>query len=231
MKDLLTSVAKYFITYLEDFGKLFHRPKTFLAGRAASSETSFRKACEFLAISAILVVVITAPLLLANLNLWDYLAFRLLQLIMGVLILSLSLWGAWWLVGARPALSAFVQLCAYLAGVAVVILALFDLLADACLWLGDPEIYVKMTQATSRQELPPLFSSKAGLVYVVLSFLGAASSLGWLLACWGSFRNLCQVSKVRSFLALVMAVPLTLGMVVLLLFLGVRLSGLLPPQS
>lgn len=223
MKDILEAIAKYFPRYARDVGRLLCRPKKFLATRIASSDKTFRDALLFVTVSGALVVLATAPMVRGDQDVLEYLVARLLQLFIAVPALALLLRGTWHLVGGRAPLVAFFEICAYLAGVAVLIFALFEIVAEGCLKL-DPTLHARMQAPKTHEDLDLLYSSGFGRVYLGVSLAGFLFVVGWLVVGWGAFRQIAKVSKIRSVFVFIVTMPVALAVAALVFLLGIALS-------
>jgi hypothetical protein len=226
MKDILEWIATHLTSYFRDVGTLVCRPKTFLAERTRSPDQGFSAAVTFLGVSGALGVISTAPLLRGDLDLWEYLVARLIQLGLGVALLAVCLRGCWWLVGGRAPTLAFFEICAYLGGIAILLLVLFDLLAEGTLRLGDPQLLRSLEGAKDRSDLRILLEKPVGRIYLSLFGAGLVAVVGWVVAGWGAFRQISKVGRTRSAVAFTLVTPLALVVIVVVFTLGMALSRL-----
>lgn len=203
MKDLIEKILKYLPQYLVNFGSLLSGPKKFIADRNTTAEDSFENSLLFLAISVVLVVIMTAPLLPPGKDLWTHVGSVAVTSLLTVALSGVALRFAWRIVGGKATLKSFFVTYAYFFGVIVVILTMFHLLSEGVFKVLKPDLYSAVIEAKfKKQPLPDMSGTSIPLVSFSILLIGYIMASVWGLVAWGSYRALNGLSRTRSFVAI-----------------------------
>lgn len=206
MKDLIEKILKYLPNYLTDFAAVFGGPKRFIEQKNINADDTFHNALLFLAVSLVVVVLMTAPLLPPGKELWAYLVAQAVTTLVAVSLFALALRLSWRVVGGRATFRSFFVTYAYYFGVIFVLLTLWLLLGSGILKVGDPALYAKLRASqVSGQRAPELLESTLFFVYLGVLGVGFILSAVWGFIGWGAYRQLNGLGKGRSFVAMMIS--------------------------
>jgi hypothetical protein len=223
--------------FVPDLFDLIHRPRRFLRRRAAVRPPELARACVFFTVTALLAVVL---MLSAYTPRQSTVSFGLTDLVtglLGTLVLSAPLWLAWRLVGVRGHYArllvmllyqaAVLHLAATLIGWTVVValdLGSMNLVAETIGEAMTPGTSIGAALATVRRRLEPVAATTAMRLGLALATLIFAVAAAWTVWSWGAYRDVFEVSRVRSAVALafLVAIVWTVARLVGLLAAGWR---------
>ena len=218
-------ILKYLPQYFKQFGSLLSRPKRFMGHKNTTAEEAFSESLLFLAISIVLVVVMTAPLLPTNKNIWTNLCGIAVVALLGVSLFAVALKISWRLVGGKASVRSFFVTYAYYMGVIIVIFPLVILLSQGVFKVFDPELYAKILEAEAKNApMPDMAGKKLPLISFAIQVGGYLCLSVWSFIGWGAYRQLNDLSKGRSFGAFLIMDPLALLVAALVYFVATALS-------
>jgi len=212
-KDLLTWLTRLIPAYLTDLLGLMSGPKQFLADRVERPGSGWLAGFPFFVISALLTFALNLPF---ESNPLVVLPAALVFASAYVVLFGYATYVAWRLVGATAKVQQFFAIHFYLAGVLKLIQTITFVVCVGVLRGGDPALYQELMNAVSSgnalgwtlQEVgtPRPVWRFAGLVV----FGGFGTMFAWVVVCWGAYRRLTGLRKLRSILAFVLFCALCL---------------------
>ena len=225
MKDLIDQILKYLPLYLTNFGSIFVGPKSFIASRNVSSDDAFGDALLFLGVSIALIIVMGAPLFPPGKDLWTHVGSVAIQALVTVSLSAMVVRTAWWIVGGRASARSFFVTYAFFFGVALVIISVVQLLSFGFFKVFEPELFGQFIAATQRRGVMPDMSGDwVPLTALSIYIVGYLIICLWLFIAWGAYRNINGLSKLRSFLALMIAGILTWPVTAITVFVQSAIS-------
>ena len=193
---LLHYLPRYFV----EFGSVFIGPKRYIGQKNLQTDKSFNDALLFLAVSLALSIVMIAPLLPLEQNLWMYIGNRAVLTLLLVSLSSIALRFAWRIVGGRATIKNFFITYSYYCGVMIVIITLFLLLSQGILKVFDPELYNKIIEAQLKDnQMPEVFDSNIYVISFAVMIVGFVFISVWGFIGWGAYRQINYLSKKHSF--------------------------------
>jgi hypothetical protein len=226
MKELLDKILKYLPHYLTDFGTAFAGPKSFIAAKLSNAEDdAFAEALLFLGISFALVVLMLMPLQRPGTDFWSVCGTNFITALIGMSLGATVTRVAWWIVGGRAPARLFFIAYAYLIGVVYVILAAVQLLSMGFFKVLDPQLYRQFLDASQKgQSMPDLSQSYIPVTALAIFIFGWLALSIWAFIGWGAYRQLNGLSKLRSFIALLILGILMLPVTAITFFVASAMS-------
>jgi hypothetical protein len=187
---------------------LLRAPKTAVLEMDLESDSALQQAFTFLAVSfgvSFLGQIFLLPekqekeVLFGILAVQSVLAFALNVLLVGVV---------WKIVGGKLEWKKIVAASCYFSGVSTVIFLAFSLVAAGAFKMLDPVAY-QQVMTFSVTDFAELQESGGYRIFIGLLAAGAVATLAWILVVWGAYREMMQVSKTRSAIALLLFVVLS----------------------
>lgn len=213
MDDLVKLVFAQIPKYLFNFFSLVSGPKRFVRKNNVYNDKSLTKAMTFLAISFVLELVLKAPFIPPDVNLWRYIATVGLLALIEMTLLATALRFAWTLVGGHAPFGRFLITFSYYYAVGLIIMQAFTTLAYGIAKVWDPELYALLLEdykgkRFNESQAQAYILNVAGLgdlkkllplaAVGVMIWLGLAALLAWTIAGWGAYRELTTLAKKRS---------------------------------
>jgi len=220
MNDLIKLIFAQIPKYITNFVNLISRPKRFVRERNQIDDESLTEALTFLGITFVLSLIITSPLRSEGVNLWQHVAARGLLIVIAVTVNAAVLRLSWRLVGGKADfLKFFIPFC-YFYAIGNVFLDVTHLLALGVAKFWDPEFYQLIVEHFRKKSF--LQSSEAEafatriladaqsgnftkalvfITFVIISQSGWVAFFLWMVAGWGTFREVTGLSKERSLAA------------------------------
>jgi hypothetical protein len=234
MKDLLEFLWRSLSRYVPQLSAMVIAPKSTIL-TAIAREDRFEAALTFTAVTVALAFLLQAPLAAGTIELTTVVGSMVAVKLVGILMGAAVIVFAFRIAGGRVAFEA--TLCAYMYMICPLYLGLVLLMtmiggvvaeqdAEAArLFFRTGEIPEEVVAAVLERSL------WRGAALVLFMLLMIAVVFGWPLVCWGAFRIINGVSRLRS--ALAYAVALCLFLFVLNPILTLLIRGLhqgdLPP--
>jgi hypothetical protein len=216
MNDLIKLVFAQIPKYLLNFFALVSGPKSFVRERNIYSDQSLTEAITFLAISFVLTLILKAPFMPEDVNLWQFIATRGLSTLIEMGLLAAALRFAWTLTGSKTPFGRFFITFCYYYAIGLIILEIFTILAYGLVKIWDPEFYTILVGAYKNKRfndpkadaymMQAVDSGDSGKLLVFAGFNliilgGWAALLTWIIAGWGAYRELTSLPKKKSILA------------------------------
>ena len=175
-------------------------PKTAILQQDLESDTALQQALTFLSVSVALAYIAQIPFLPSGQN--KELMFGILAIQSG-LVFALNVGMVilvWRMVGAKGQPRKILIASCYFSGLSTIIFLAFSLLGAGAYKILDP---VGFQQMVSGAIPDPLDQAKSGgyQVYIGMLTLGFLATYVWILAIWGAYRQMLQMSKRRSAVA------------------------------
>ncbi len=207
MKELLQNIISYIPVYLTEFLALVSGPKRFIRRKKLQEPEGLNDALLFFGLSIALSFIISLPLHPSGKDFWEYFGFHATYLLLIVVLNAAGCRLAWFLVGGKAPLMPFVILYGYYAGVILFIYTFFAIASEGLLKVYDPDIYSQLleiaemdrTKSESAIDDIDAYSNKVVIVAVLVQWAGHLVAGVWFFIGWGAFRELNNLSKLRSF--------------------------------
>ncbi len=207
MKDLLEKLIGLIPAYFDDLLPLVSGPKRFIAKRLSSDELAMQKALIFLAVSFLIGWVLKIPLLRGDpfLELGTDSAFVLIQ----VMAYGGALYLAWRIAGGSAAMQKFLTIHFYYSGILKLIETSLHLGIMGTIRAADPALFKEFYDVAYSGNMASfviknserLLANPGYRLSLWVQFVGYGTLLTWIFVGWGAFRELNQLSKVRSIMA------------------------------
>lgn len=213
MKDLLEQIFKHLPSYAPDLVRLIGRPKTTIADLSAGAPDEFTRASIFVGISVAIGFALQAPGLAKEHDFLTVAGGMIAFKIVCILAFSAVIFAIMRLLGGSGdylrTLTAYLYLISplYLGGIAL------ELMARGILRSYDEEVAAQMLGNPSllgrgQPEFEAFAQAAPGLAlaYTVLNLTAVVLFFGWGITCWGAFRRIHQISRLRSTIAGILVV-------------------------
>ncbi len=222
MKDLVMLVLNQIPKYFSNFISVLVGPKSFVRGRNDTSQQALAEAMTFYGISFVITMILTWPLMPTHVESARFLATRaLVNFIMVAIGAALTL-VSWRFVGGRAQFASYFVISCYYVGVLIVGLMLIFLCALGVVKALDPALYPILAESSAHiqlvnEKLNALINDPTNrkhftvmLIYDLIFFIGLIAMLLWSILGWGAYREINGLSKMRSFVAGIIAFVFTL---------------------
>jgi hypothetical protein len=206
MKDLLEKLVGLVPAYFEDLLPLVSGPKGFVAGRLVR-ERAMQGALTFLAVSFSIAWILKIPFLRGDplLELGTDGVFFLVN----VMAYGTALFAAWRLVGGRADIQNFLTVHFYYSSIVNFIDTAVFLCIMGTMRAVDPLLYKDFYDAVTGGKMASfmienserLLANPAYRLSLGLRAAGFVAFLTWMCVGWGAYREINQLSKVRSTVA------------------------------
>ena len=217
--------------YFNDLSRLFLAPKTFFAERRAENVLAASQALTFLAITFLGAYLLKLPLDSKN-SLAGFATDAIFRL-MTVLGYGAALYAGWRAVGGKASLMKVFAIFFYCGAVLYLFESATFLVFWGALKLFAPDLWQELQdnlfcQGNASYLREMIRNPNPRLAaFFPLTLLGFAPALFWFGAAWGAFRELNDLSKIRSVLAAVVFAVLWLPVTAFIFLVG---SALLRPN-
>jgi hypothetical protein len=218
MKDLLEKILAYLPVYIPDLIQLVSGPKRFVAERNRGQEGDAMKAFTFLGISLAIFFALQAPLVASGKEFLSDTGGHGLLYLFFVVAFSAIVRLSWRIVGGKADYQRILVTSSYYAGIVAIGLALAILCSMGILRMFYPESYALFIRFVATSNLREV--SAAGprvLRGILVAFATFAvvtlPTLVWGLIGWGAYRELNQLPRSHSSVALLLTIVLSLPIV------------------
>ena len=213
MKEVMESALRYGPRYLEDLLSLVTRPKQWLLALLEQND-ALNQAIVFFVISLGLPLLFGLPFPSQEVDIWFLISKHVTFHLFAAISLALIFFLSFAAVGGRARPSRFLIVTFYISGVGFLIWAMLAASAKGVVLGTTPQLYPVFIEFANDTILPitrhdyanpdtfsPLLEggTLAPLVALLIVYLIHVLNFIWLVACWGAFRSICKVSRVRSF--------------------------------
>jgi len=218
MYKIFEQVLRYIPAYLEDLFTLLRAPKTFIASKNQDDlQNNFIKVLIFLGITLTLILFLKASTIESG-NFISLYVSLLIKMLLIVVLFSMAIKLAWYLVGGRAKLKPFIITYGYITGVWLVFYITFNM-------IGDGVVEVFSDDKLSRSDIYKGIIKKSHfekwyIFLISIEVIGSFISLVWYLLCWGAYRQLNNLSKLKSFIAYILSVLFLFPLQFVLYFIG-----------
>jgi hypothetical protein len=206
MKELIERILSYLPQYLSDCGELLAGPKTFVARQLALAKDNKNSNCYlFLGVTIVLVTLISVftPI---HKEIYAQLISTGFVVFLTILVCSFCVQAAWFLVGGRTAFVNTFFVYVYVACPLMLISVCSTVIGWGFFRLIDSDAYNRLS-ATKRPEQAGeiLLNSNASVVYYGFLAIGLLVATIYGFIAWGAFRNIYNLSKVKSAAAMILS--------------------------
>lgn len=205
----MQKIISYLPLYLTEFLALVTGPKRFIRRKKLHEPESLNKALLFLGLSIVLIFIISLPMHPPGKDLWTYLGVYAALFLLAIVLNAACIRLAWFLVGGKAPLMPSVIIYAYYAGVLGFIYIFFFIISDGIIKVHDPDLYNQLieiaemdrTKAENTLTDIDVYSNKVVMVAFLVRWAAYIVTAVWFFIGWGAFRELNNLSKLRSFFA------------------------------
>jgi len=236
MKDLALLILNQIPKYVSNFVHILVGPKGFVRQHNDDKQQTIAEAMVFYGISFVITMIISWPLMPAQVESAQFLATRaLLYLILVAVGTGLTL-AAWRLVGGHATFGRYFVINCYYAGIIIVCQMLILICAFGVVKALDPELYPVMVDSFTRiqfenKKLNALITGPDStqhllvmLAFYLFFLIELAAIFLWTILGWGAYREINGLSKTRSFAAGVIACALSLVVIPFLILFQLALG-------
>jgi hypothetical protein len=227
MNDLFSKALTGLPAYISQVLGLLSGPKAFVLQRDLETPESATEAYTFLAITLFLTLFAQVSILPEQ---KDYLlTFTSLAVIatFGLIIMAAALYCAWRIVGGKLSFrTSFIVSC-YFSGISTLILLVFVLFAAGFLRAKDPANATQILQGATPAD--PTGAAYVGFMSIV--GVGLIAVYVWIFVVWGAYRQLNDVSRGRSAIALTVFTVVSPALLGIQILMQYNLPGQKDPAS
>jgi hypothetical protein len=229
MKEILEKILLYLPQFLSDCGSIIVEPKTFVL-KKVKSKTLFESKEYFLFLAlSIAIITIISMLYPIHGEIYTTLAKNLVLIFIGFIGYSFAVRGAFWVVGGRAPYEKFFSVSTYISSPMLLINYMIGLISNGIFRLLDPDAYDALSKSSSFNARSQIISnSSAANVFYIFVAIGFGLIVLWSYICWGAFREINQLSRIRSFVAFVLAWIFAQPVFVLLILIAFAVA---PPEG
>ncbi|HEV2915380.1 MAG TPA: hypothetical protein VGX92_19025 [Pyrinomonadaceae bacterium] len=222
MKDMVLLVLNQIPKYFSNFISILVGPKSFVRGRNDTSQQTLAEAMTFYGISFVITMILSWPLMPVHVESARFLATRALTNLIVVTIGAALTLVSWRFVGGRAQFASYFVIGCYYVGVLIVFMMLVFLCALGVVKILDPALYPILAESSAHiqivnEKLNALINDPGNrkhlnvfLIYNLIFLIGMAAMLFWSILGWGAFREINGLTKMRSFVAGIIAFLFTL---------------------
>jgi hypothetical protein len=228
MKELIDKLIAAIPVYVRQMIELLRNPREFIGQIDLESDDAVKEALTFLAISFGLAFIAQIPLLPEKQNKEVLFGAAAVMAALSFAVSILLLLVSWKVVGGKMTFKKFITVTSYFSGVSTLLLLIFTLLGQGLFSGIDPES-ARQGAAGGYMDPVDLMKSAGYQAFLLLFAVGFVVVFIWIFRIWGTYRELNQVSKVRSIIAFVVYMllsPLAIGLQMLM---AQNLLGVTPP--
>lgn len=209
MKDLIDKLLAAIPAYVRQFIALLSGPKRFVEGLDFESDTALEQALTFLAVTFALAFIVQVPLMPEKQNKEIFFGVSAVAAALSFVLSALILLASWRVVGGKLSWRKFAISSCYFSAISSLILLVAVLVAIGVLKLVDPADAAKIFGGTPIDPAE-VTNWTALIVFEAIGVLGYLAAYVWVFAVWGAYRDLNQVSRLRSGIAFVIFVLLSI---------------------
>lgn len=224
MKDLLEKILAYLPGYILDLARILSGPKQFVAERNKGTEGDLVKAFTFFGVSLSIFFILQGGFVAPKDFLDNAIKDGILYLIF-IAIFSVIIQVCWRIVGGKAEYQRFLITSAYYVGVFSIGLALGSLVFVGILRLLFPDAYTWFVNFLHAPSLEAAYnpdpSVSVGILLAFMAFLALMFlTLVWEFIGWGAYREINQLSRIRSCAALFLTILFSLPAAAALYIMG-----------
>lgn len=205
MKELLEPVLKQLPGYVPDLGKLVTRPKTSIVRWVEEEQGTLTKPVIFVAISVAIGFLLQLPRVEKDQSLTTLVSSMAGFKIVALIVFAAVIHGLFKLVGGAAKFVATFSAYLYIVSPLYMALVLFDLATQGVVrGYNNPEFAAMLSADPFMNTNPALWKAfetarpDLALTYSLLMLAKLVLVLSWDVACWGAFRQLHGVNRLRS---------------------------------
>jgi hypothetical protein len=223
-KDLMAKLIAALPNYIVDLTSIVSSPKRFVLQRASSAESPLIDALIFLVLSSAIALGLQLPFMQQNaFDLSTQLSFSVLVIVAfgGVVCL------AWRCVKGTGSIINHFVIHFYYAGVLDMIAACYFMSFIGIFRIADRHLCGEFMMAICRGETDwvlrnyeRLMASNAGIPLQLMASFFVSVSLLWIIAGWGAYRELNQLSRLRSAIAFILFVGFSIPVMTVASFMA-----------
>jgi len=211
MEKLLEPLLKFIPDYINRLIGLISEPKSFILALDLKSSGLLQKSLAFYVLSMIFTLIIQIPLIPVkdgqySLTFFALVAFSFVIFIFGVTLL----WLCWRMVGGKANFKTLVIVVSHVGSISLYIMLVFVFISNGIFKLFSPILFNQLQIRTPEIDPYELIQNEAFHVSLVIIALGFVVVFFWVFVVWGAYRQLNAVSKLRSGIAYVLYIMLSI---------------------
>jgi Yip1 domain len=219
MKEFLEALAAYGPKFFDDFIGIISGPKRFLRGVDSAKPNSMTQAVNFYVLCLLVAFVMELPFLSTGKQPWSLFPVEVALYLMGTVIIAATFRFLFRLVGGSGSFRDHLVLTLYISGPMYLWGSLGAATTKGIVLVNQPGLYPLFKQymdetltfgALSEPHYDALFDQPSVMIAILLSWCLLMSTSIWLLLCWGAYRFLNHVTRFRSFIAVVLAIAISI---------------------
>jgi hypothetical protein len=234
---LFLNALSVFPQYVDDLLRLLAGPKGFLRVRSPIPSGTWRDGLRFLAVSVLLTESASFPAM-GDVSMSLHIA-GVMFLFWYVLLYGLATLVSWRMVGAKAPVDRFFANHFYIAGVVKLIMTSVFLLIVSVARAVDSVGWDKMITAAKTGHALDFFLKNGStmadrpewLLVSAIGVLGYGCILMWVFMAWGAYREMNNLSRLRSAVAFVLFCSLIAPIVVVTTLVGDAMNGTPAPSE
>jgi len=201
MKDLIDKLLAALPLYSRQMTALLLNPKKYILEQELESDSALQQALTFLAVSFGIAFIAQIPFIPSGQD--KELVFGFLAIISALIfILNVALLIlAWKIVGGKLAWRKLLVATCYFSSGSTLLSLAFCLLGEGCFKLLDPVLY-QQTLNGIPLDSGELFHSAGYVTLLIFAGVAFSAVYFWIFVIWGAYRQLMQLNKLRSAVAL-----------------------------
>jgi hypothetical protein len=203
VKELVEKLMGALPFFARRFVALLGGPKSAVLALDLESDSALEEAFTFLAVSFGITFIAGIPFLLERQDKELFFGVLAVQSALSFVLNVALVAAAWKMVGAKLTWKKVVAVSCYFCGVSTILCLLF--------WLVGAGVFKIMDGVGYKQFMSGVVVDSAGLMnsaglksFFVFAVLGILATYVWIVCVWGAYRELMQVSKGKSAVALVL---------------------------
>jgi hypothetical protein len=202
MKELIGKLLAALPLYSRQMTALLLNPKKFILEQELESDSALQQALTFLAVSFGIAFIAQIPFIHGGQDkelVFGFLAIvSALTFVLNVALLIFS----WKIVGGRLAWKKMLVATCYFSSVSTLLSLAFCLLGEGCFKLLDPVLYQQVLSGITFPDTGEIFHSAGYVILLIFNGVACCAVYLWIVLIWGAYRQLMQLNKLRSAIAL-----------------------------
>jgi len=224
MRDSLEKIVSYLPVYIPDLVQIVSGPKQFVAERNRENKADIVKAFTFFGVSLSIFFILQSGFNVPGKDFWTNAAIHGILYLLFVVLFSAVLRLSWKIVGGKADYQRFLITSSYYMGVLLMGMATATLCFIAILRLFYPDSNAWLAKFVADPNLRRAYNPdpriSRGILVAFTAFLAVAiSTFVWGFVGWGAYRELNQLSRSRSCMALFLTILFSLPVAAVLFML------------
>ena len=238
MNKLLEGLTNYGSRFLIEVMGMLAGPKRFLQRLDFDASQTLTQGLIFYVLCLGVYFVLELPFVTTAKEIWIEFVTLVVLFVIGTLLISVTYKVSFRAVGGSGVFRDHLLVTMYISGPVYIFSSFLAAASKGIVLTNDPDLYPLFTQLMNdslsmsydpleMDRLRPIFDSGPGLAAYLLTQLVFIGGTVWIIVCWGAYRHINNVTKLRSIFAfvvfLILSVPIGYILVMVQLGLGVNL--------